>query len=138
MCIRDRQDPMAAVLDAKILNDAVVGRPKQPRVRFLRRVAGCPRRERRHERRLDGIFDELEVLCADSAHEHGHEPTVVVPEAMLDQLVRGGGVAHGPMISRTSQLEPGLIKPGHPLSLIHISEPTRLLSISYAVFCLKK
>src|SRR5678816_4776353 len=29
--------------------------------------------------------------------------------------------------------------PGHvDLSLIHISEPTRLLSISYAVFCLKK
>src|SRR5678816_1961517 len=26
----------------------------------------------------------------------------------------------------------------HKLSLIHISEPTRLLSISYAVFCLKK
>src|SRR5678815_5999764 len=26
----------------------------------------------------------------------------------------------------------------HELSLIHISEPTRLLSISYAVFCLKK
>ena len=28
--------------------------------------------------------------------------------------------------------------PGAELSLIHISEPTRLLSISYAVFCLKK
>ena len=27
---------------------------------------------------------------------------------------------------------------GQNLSLIHISEPTRLLSISYAVFCLKK
>src|SRR5678816_138377 len=27
---------------------------------------------------------------------------------------------------------------GIVLSLIHISEPTRLLSISYAVFCLKK
>src|SRR5674536_395171 len=27
---------------------------------------------------------------------------------------------------------------GSSLSLIHISEPTRLLSISYAVFCLKK
>eukprot|EP00658_Telonema_sp_P-2_P016925 TRINITY_DN16554_c0_g1_i4.p2 TRINITY_DN16554_c0_g1~~TRINITY_DN16554_c0_g1_i4.p2 ORF type:complete len:117 (+),score=33.77 TRINITY_DN16554_c0_g1_i4:45-353(+) len=27
---------------------------------------------------------------------------------------------------------------GPYLSLIHISEPTRLLSISYAVFCLKK
>eukprot|EP00658_Telonema_sp_P-2_P010583 TRINITY_DN13990_c0_g1_i3.p1 TRINITY_DN13990_c0_g1~~TRINITY_DN13990_c0_g1_i3.p1 ORF type:complete len:188 (-),score=60.24 TRINITY_DN13990_c0_g1_i3:91-654(-) len=29
-------------------------------------------------------------------------------------------------------------KRGGELSLIHISEPTRLLSISYAVFCLKK
>src|SRR5678816_1441398 len=28
--------------------------------------------------------------------------------------------------------------PLYILSLIHISEPTRLLSISYAVFCLKK
>src|SRR5678815_3126703 len=28
--------------------------------------------------------------------------------------------------------------PPPTLSLIHISEPTRLLSISYAVFCLKK
>ena len=27
---------------------------------------------------------------------------------------------------------------GHLLSLIHISEPTRLRRISYAVFCLKK
>ena len=30
------------------------------------------------------------------------------------------------------------IGPEYLLSLIHISEPTRLLSISYAVFCLKK
>src|SRR5674536_76873 len=29
-------------------------------------------------------------------------------------------------------------RPVSELSLIHISEPTRLLSISYAVFCLKK
>ena len=27
---------------------------------------------------------------------------------------------------------------GEPLSLIHISEPTRQEAISYAVFCLKK
>src|SRR5678816_4144589 len=32
----------------------------------------------------------------------------------------------------------GLIDKDLVLSLIHISEPTRLLSISYAVFCLKK
>ena len=31
-----------------------------------------------------------------------------------------------------------LIGAAFGLSLIHISEPTRLLSISYAVFCLKK
>src|SRR5678816_1710516 len=30
------------------------------------------------------------------------------------------------------------LPPYYDLSLIHISEPTRLLSISYAVFCLKK
>src|SRR5678816_3129605 len=33
--------------------------------------------------------------------------------------------------------QPGT-QPPPQLSLIHISEPTRLLSISYAVFCLKK
>src|SRR5678815_6046414 len=32
----------------------------------------------------------------------------------------------------------GFVAPAFFLSLIHISEPTRLLSISYAVFCLKK
>ena len=32
----------------------------------------------------------------------------------------------------------GIIRAIKELSLIHISEPTRLLSISYAVFCLKK
>src|SRR5665254_19839 len=33
---------------------------------------------------------------------------------------------------------PGTARLIRKLSLIHISEPTRLLSISYAVFCLKK
>src|SRR5450759_4299384 len=37
--------------------------------------------------------------------------------------------------SPASQVE---IQPVRPLSLIHISEPTRLGMISYAVFCLKK
>eukprot|EP00658_Telonema_sp_P-2_P067601 TRINITY_DN56518_c0_g1_i1.p2 TRINITY_DN56518_c0_g1~~TRINITY_DN56518_c0_g1_i1.p2 ORF type:complete len:165 (+),score=46.17 TRINITY_DN56518_c0_g1_i1:96-590(+) len=43
-----------------------------------------------------------------------------------DFQFRGAG---GPDLSRFAQQN---------LSLIHISEPTRLLSISYAVFCLKK
>src|SRR5674536_367452 len=37
-----------------------------------------------------------------------------------------------------SIVETGLRATVCGLSLIHISEPTRLLSISYAVFCLKK
>ena len=38
---------------------------------------------------------------------------------------------------RTLLEENGLKVSIYSLSLIHISEPTRLLSISYAVFCLK-
>src|SRR5450756_3060066 len=34
--------------------------------------------------------------------------------------------------------KPGAVCSAHDLSLIHISEPTRLGMISYAVFCLKK
>src|SRR5665254_16841 len=45
------------------------------------------------------------------------------------QVVYEKGVPH-------HQLEGRRVPQG--LSLIHISEPTRLLSISYAVFCLKK
>eukprot|EP00658_Telonema_sp_P-2_P008212 TRINITY_DN1307_c0_g1_i2.p1 TRINITY_DN1307_c0_g1~~TRINITY_DN1307_c0_g1_i2.p1 ORF type:complete len:107 (+),score=43.03 TRINITY_DN1307_c0_g1_i2:133-453(+) len=39
-------------------------------------------------------------------------------------------------VESSVQRVPGLLE--IELSLIHISEPTRLLSISYAVFCLKK
>src|SRR5678816_3625576 len=38
----------------------------------------------------------------------------------------------------TAEWSLGIHHPVLSLSLIHISEPTRLLSISYAVFCLKK
>eukprot|EP00658_Telonema_sp_P-2_P001612 TRINITY_DN10600_c0_g1_i1.p1 TRINITY_DN10600_c0_g1~~TRINITY_DN10600_c0_g1_i1.p1 ORF type:complete len:109 (-),score=18.86 TRINITY_DN10600_c0_g1_i1:46-372(-) len=44
-------------------------------------------------------------------------------------------------VGNTGLLAPIHCDPRHitqSLSLIHISEPTRLLSISYAVFCLKK
>src|SRR5678810_1015774 len=44
----------------------------------------------------------------------------------IDRLLRRSGRARGPPPRRL------------PLSLIHISEPTRQAEISYAVFCLKK
>ena len=43
------------------------------------------------------------------------------------------GQTISPLENRLAMLQAAL-----GLSLIHISEPTRLLSISYAVFCLKK
>ena len=39
---------------------------------------------------------------------------------------------------KTMELSPQSYAWINPPSLLHISEPTRLLSISYAVFCLKK
>src|SRR5450756_2783223 len=54
-------------------------------------------------------------------------------------ILRRGGARSGPEGSppgsRTSR---GRTSPMMHLSLIHISEPTRLGMISYAVFCLKK
>src|SRR5678815_2733833 len=48
----------------------------------------------------------------------------------------------GPDAGPVAVIDPGSPYPDQQaildLSLIHISEPTRLLSISYAVFCLKK
>src|SRR5678815_4377823 len=47
------------------------------------------------------------------------------------------GSAHGDEEANEGRSEE-LYHESSSLSLIHISEPTRLLSISYAVFCLKK
>src|SRR5428012_5994 len=54
-------------------------------------------------------------------------------------LARGSEAGHG-LVVDGQQLAEGLGHgpAEHGLSLIHISEPTRLGMISYAVFCLKK
>eukprot|EP00658_Telonema_sp_P-2_P078724 TRINITY_DN7441_c0_g1_i3.p1 TRINITY_DN7441_c0_g1~~TRINITY_DN7441_c0_g1_i3.p1 ORF type:complete len:301 (+),score=90.61 TRINITY_DN7441_c0_g1_i3:180-1082(+) len=48
------------------------------------------------------------------------------------------GLPSTPPVNRAPSPNPLVIGTQVILSLIHISEPTRLLSISYAVFCLKK
>eukprot|EP00658_Telonema_sp_P-2_P006041 TRINITY_DN1229_c0_g1_i2.p1 TRINITY_DN1229_c0_g1~~TRINITY_DN1229_c0_g1_i2.p1 ORF type:complete len:103 (-),score=16.45 TRINITY_DN1229_c0_g1_i2:88-396(-) len=50
--------------------------------------------------------------------------------------VDGGVIIHGLLPLLEALVGDGAAD--ESLSLIHISEPTRLLSISYAVFCLKK
>eukprot|EP00658_Telonema_sp_P-2_P080687 TRINITY_DN8082_c0_g1_i3.p1 TRINITY_DN8082_c0_g1~~TRINITY_DN8082_c0_g1_i3.p1 ORF type:complete len:266 (-),score=75.72 TRINITY_DN8082_c0_g1_i3:61-858(-) len=70
----------------------------------------------------DGIFDVLEDEdCSGYLAELHAELLLTAPD--LDGEALSGKLAQGLV---------------DELSLIHISEPTRLLSISYAVFCLKK
>src|SRR5680860_1687505 len=80
----------------------------------------------------------------------GHRDTVRRDEQVGAPIHRGHRVGqsqlHGPMLQQA--LSPALIQVsrlagfrrlrggGLPLSLIHISEPTRRTPISYAVFCL--
>src|SRR5678815_1029974 len=76
---------------------------------------------------MDGVMKEFEVGMAGNGvrmMENGDEWRV--PYLLYaDDLVLCG---------ESEEFE----RIGRELSLIHISEPTRLLSISYAVFCLKK
>src|SRR5678816_844661 len=57
------------------------------------------------------------------------------------QIVYDDGVGYPILLGDENKIkliaaEGGVDIDGLPISLIHISEPTRLLSISYAVFCL--
>ena len=70
---------------------------------------------------------------------------LLLMSTVLDGALTGAGDTVSPMvvnfIAQFGVLLPAvwlLDRSGKALSLIHISEPTRLLSISYAVFCLHK
>src|SRR5678815_3016891 len=58
----------------------------------------------------------------------------------IDHIVKVAGIDHVGIGSDYDGITkvPAQLEDVSTLSLIHISEPTRLLSISYAVFCLKK
>src|SRR5678816_4775336 len=70
---------------------------------------------------IAGISDEDQQICFALAFWNGRDP--IIKERMFGLNNHEGN--HGEDVKEY-------------LSLIHISEPTRLLSISYAVFCLKK
>src|SRR5674536_392654 len=59
-------------------------------------------------------------------------------EAMKALIVYGDGYSTCDQCRKPFRLDKITKPPIAELSLIHISEPTRLMSISYAVFCLKK
>src|SRR5678815_5935042 len=68
-----------------------------------------------------------------------HHLTAVVLQGWADEVEKAtSGRVKFQMLPKHPSAPPGTFDAVKDLSLIHISEPTRLLSISYAVFCLKK
>src|SRR5678815_3838300 len=63
---------------------------------------------------------------------------VVAGAAAFAYLKRTPKIFESQVVLQVEQEEQKILNIEQVLSLIHISEPTRLLSISYAVFCLKK
>src|SRR5678815_2679151 len=103
---------------------------------------------------VGSMFALLGVLLSIMLTQWHWPPLLAVAVVLLAGALMG--VLHGLLITRLG-LQPFLVTlcglllyrglaryiaadvvQGFGLSLIHISEPTRLLSISYAVFCLKK
>src|SRR5678815_1699932 len=78
-----------------------------------------------HEDLIEQVF--IALVCG------GHCLLEGVPGLGKTLMVRSLGESLSLSFSRV-QFTPDLM-PADILSLIHISEPTRLLSISYAVFC---
>src|SRR5665648_616352 len=82
------------------------------------------------------IEDSIEVMV----QAHQFDGMVIIPTC--DKIVPGHLMAAGRLNIPTIVVTGGPMLPGFAmdeyLSLIHISEPTRLGMISYAVFCLKK
>src|SRR5678816_1678508 len=74
----------------------------------------------------------LHVTAADAGRRDGVVNFLIAAQRFLAGPEQGVGLDHSLLEELT-----GPPRLGIPLSLIHISEPTRLLSISYAVFCLK-
>src|SRR5674536_377240 len=73
----------------------------------------------------------LVTLCQVPAGTMTHQPSVTSWSKVNSSL-------RGPIWARPRPRSSRMNWSVSGLSLIHISEPTRLLSISYAVFCLKK
>src|SRR5674536_87338 len=74
--------------------------------------------------------DDVSVVTMMGEHLEGKHPSIVLPTHLaIYKATESSAIVHAHSRFATAL---------SCLSLIHISEPTRLLSISYAVFCLKK
>ena len=92
------------------------------RIVFSQKRDGLERLQKLVLKTINGLLDELTTR---------HE---IEPRQISKAVVAGNTT----MIQLFLALDPKYLREMPFLSLIHISEPTRPLSISYAVFCLKK
>src|SRR5678816_4633512 len=84
--------------------------------------------------KLRGLNDSKKILDPEKRDE-------LALQIKQDAVCWSVGIAEVEEIDKINIYHAGLLamqRAVQGLSLIHISEPTRLLSISYAVFCLKK
>src|SRR5678816_1971132 len=99
--------------------------------------------EKNKDRFLNEMLDLLRIPSVSAKTEHKADMQKcadAVKKCLLDSGCDKAEVM--PTDGHPAVYGEKIIDPSKPtvlvLSLIHISEPTRLLSISYAVFCLKK
>src|SRR5678816_2705562 len=102
-----------------------------------RELSGTVYHEARHAEQQHKMARMLATRGDSAAQIHAKMgiPTRIADDAVGNPLPRGVEFATA---AQQFDSEFGAGKAHFELSLIHISEPTRLLSISYAVFCLKK
>src|SRR5678816_1968129 len=115
----------------------------------LVRLAGC--RKRAHPAKY-GLCRPCHIGFELRIVQEGRSRPTVVDEAVVQAATNRARIEVESMASTkrkdacdpatkqnaVEELDAPIFDPSLELSLIHISEPTRLLSISYAVFCLKK
>eukprot|EP00658_Telonema_sp_P-2_P062857 TRINITY_DN51530_c0_g1_i1.p1 TRINITY_DN51530_c0_g1~~TRINITY_DN51530_c0_g1_i1.p1 ORF type:complete len:150 (+),score=44.82 TRINITY_DN51530_c0_g1_i1:101-550(+) len=86
-------------------------------------------------------------ILLDDGHDDGEEEDILYASAgavnmqlheLRDMMLGAGHSDYIEWCEAAAREREMLLHEQWDLSLIHISEPTRLLSISYAVFCLKK
>eukprot|EP00658_Telonema_sp_P-2_P081723 TRINITY_DN8460_c0_g1_i2.p1 TRINITY_DN8460_c0_g1~~TRINITY_DN8460_c0_g1_i2.p1 ORF type:complete len:114 (+),score=38.71 TRINITY_DN8460_c0_g1_i2:164-505(+) len=86
-------------------------------------------------RRLMGAHQHALIALSEKERRRNELETL---QRELNDLEGNDDDKDGVGVAATSSSDVATRDEGPGLSLIHISEPTRLLSISYAVFCLKK
>eukprot|EP00825_Cyclidium_porcatum_P021624 TRINITY_DN24051_c0_g1_i1.p1 TRINITY_DN24051_c0_g1~~TRINITY_DN24051_c0_g1_i1.p1 ORF type:complete len:174 (-),score=31.17 TRINITY_DN24051_c0_g1_i1:23-544(-) len=81
---------------------------------------------------------KISHFCSDQSSFQTRLYSTDYSQSSKNQFSKKGKFGQVPDFFSTQQYGPAILTKDELLSLIHISEPTRLGMISYAVFCLKK